>query len=89
MVANMPLLISLCQESVSVPTTNANPKRDFGMLDRLMKLKYEGMRESSCLQLIIQEVGMTAFLKSHLILQWTLQESQKNSRKKYTSKEKG
>ena len=41
---------SLCQESVSVPTTNANPKRDFGMQDRLMKLKpkaldivYEGI----------------------------------------------
>ena len=41
---------NLCQESVSVPTTNANPEKDFGMLDRLMKLKpkaldiaYEGI----------------------------------------------
>ena len=41
---------SLCQESVSFPTTNANPEQDFGMLDRLMKLKpkaldivYEGI----------------------------------------------
>ena len=41
---------SLCKESVSVPTTNANPERDFGMLDRFMKLKpkaldivYEGI----------------------------------------------
>ena len=41
---------NLCQESASVPTTNANPEQDFGMLDRLMKLKpkaleivYEGI----------------------------------------------
>ena len=41
---------NLCQESVSVPKTNANPKQDFGMLDRLMRLKpkaldivYEGI----------------------------------------------
>ena len=40
----------LRRESKAVPTTNANPERDFGMLDRLMKLKrnpleivYEGM----------------------------------------------
>ena len=41
---------NLCQETLSVPTTNANPEQDFGMLDRLMKLKpkaldivYEGI----------------------------------------------
>ena len=40
----------LRQENMGVPTTNANPERDFGILDRLMKLKpkavqiiYEGM----------------------------------------------
>ena len=40
----------LRRESMGVPTTNANPERDFGILDRLMKLKpkaldiiYEGM----------------------------------------------
>ena len=40
----------LRQESMGVSTTNANPERDFGILDRLMKLKpkavhiiYEGM----------------------------------------------
>ena len=46
---------NLCQESVSVPTTNANPEQDFGMLDRLMmKLKpkaleivYEGIMFTS------------------------------------------
>ena len=27
------------EESMGVPTTNANPERDFGILDRLMKLK--------------------------------------------------
>ena len=39
-----------CQETLSVPTTNANPEQDFGVLDRLMKLKpkaldfvYEGI----------------------------------------------
>ena len=30
---------NLCQKILSVPTTNANPEQDFGMLDRLMKLK--------------------------------------------------
>ena len=41
---------SLCQESVSVPTTNTNLEQDFVILDRLMKLKpkaldivYEGI----------------------------------------------
>ena len=41
---------NLCQESVYVPTTNANPEQHLGMLDRLMKLKpkaleilYEGI----------------------------------------------
>ena len=41
---------NLCQETLSVPTANANPEQDFGMLDRLMKLKpkvldivYEGI----------------------------------------------
>ena len=29
----------LCRESKAVPTTNTNPQSDFGMLDRLMKLK--------------------------------------------------
>ena len=40
----------LRKESIEVPTTNANPERDFGILDRLMKIKpkaldlvYEGM----------------------------------------------
>ena len=40
----------LRRESIAVPTTNANPERDFGILDRLMKVKlkaldllYEGM----------------------------------------------
>ena len=40
----------LRRESKAVPVTNANPERDFGMLDRLMKLKpkvleivYKGM----------------------------------------------
>ena len=47
---------NLCQESVSVPTTNANPEQDFGILDRLMKLKPKAlfMWESSCLHQIIQ-----------------------------------
>ena len=49
----------LRRESMGVPTTNANPERDFGILDRLMKLKpkaldiiYEGMimftRNNTC-----------------------------------------
>ena len=29
----------LCRESKAVPVTNANPERDFGMPDRLMKFK--------------------------------------------------
>ena len=29
----------LCRESKAVPTTNVNPERYFGMLDRLIKLK--------------------------------------------------
>ena len=40
----------LRKESIAVPTTNANPERDFGILDRLMNIKpkaldlvYEGM----------------------------------------------
>ena len=33
----------LYRESKAVPTTNANPERDFGMLDRLMKLKPEAL----------------------------------------------
>ena len=83
---------NLCQETLSVPTTNANPEQDFGMLDRLMKLKPKALdivyEESSCLQLIIQEVGVTVFLKISLTLQWALQENQKNCREKYTSKKK-
>ena len=74
---------SLCQESVSVPTTNANPKQDFGMLDRLMKVKPKTLDivMCVCLQLLIQEVGMTIFLKISLILQWNLQESEKKLQK--------
>ena len=61
---------NLCQESVSVPTTNANPEQDFGILDRLMKLKPKAlcMRESSCLQQIIQEVSVTISLRISLTL---------------------
>ena len=47
---------NLYQESVSVPTTNANPEQDFGMLNRLTKLESKALdivyEESSCLQLI-------------------------------------
>ena len=45
----------LRRESKAVPVTNANPERDFGMLDRLMKFKskaleivYEGMIMFTC-----------------------------------------
>ena len=41
---------SVCSEAKNVPTTNASAERDFGMLDRLMRMKpkaldmvYEGM----------------------------------------------
>ena len=74
MVTNMLLLIKIC---VSAPATNANPKGDFGMLDRLMKLKpktldivYEGIIKLTADN--TKEVGVTVFLKISLILQWTL-----------------
>ena len=77
---------SLCQESISVFTTNVNPEQDFGMLYKFMKLKpkapdivYEGI--------IMFTAKNTRGWCAHLqLLQWSLQESQKTAERSILEK---
>ena len=57
----------LRRESKAVPVTNANPERDFGMLDRLMKFKSKALEivyEGMIISLVTTQVtGGTAYQK--------------------------